>query len=158
MDGIPYTLQATSSLPLQNCPFPWGIWTLMVPSVHQVQKHKGHLGRFSHFAGLTTVTDRHRPTDIPRYSICINKPRPHLRIVLWRGLIIPMLQIYEWVWRWKNAKIGQHMVKLPLRTRVWWQTFFDSQCSIQTLIKVRQYNYVLLNSVVMFLWRHFHQL
>jgi len=31
-------------------------------------------------AGLTIVTNRHRPTKRPRYSICNNRPRPHLRI------------------------------------------------------------------------------
>ena len=35
-------------------------------------------GRFSRFAGLTTVTDRLTDTDRPRYSVCNN--RPHARI------------------------------------------------------------------------------
>jgi len=52
----------------------------MVGWAHQVQKRKRHLGRFSHFVGLTIVTDVHRQTDRSRYSICNNRPRSHLRI------------------------------------------------------------------------------
>jgi len=52
-----------NGLPLspQNCPFPWVIWS---PSntwfigAHPRPQSKRHLDRFSHFAGLTSVTDR----------------------------------------------------------------------------------------------------
>ena len=30
---------------------------------HQVQKPKGHIGRLSHFAGITIMTNVHRQTD-----------------------------------------------------------------------------------------------
>jgi len=54
----------------------------------------------------------------------------------------------------KNVKIGHHMAKLW--TTVWWQTFFDSQCSIQALVKLRQsYNYTLQNSVMNVLRRKY---
>jgi len=106
----------------------------MVPWAHQVQKPKGHVDRFSHFAGLTVMTDRHRLTDTPRYSICNNRHRGLGHIYVYGTVMRPnntsystnlleSLKIDE-----KNVKIGQHMVKLW--TRVWWQTFFGSQCSI----------------------------
>jgi len=62
----------------QNCPCEWWIWSPVsrtLPWAHPTQNPKRHLDQFSRFAVLTIVTDR--PTDRPRYSVCIN--RPHLR-------------------------------------------------------------------------------
>ena len=35
--------------PPQNCPFPWGIWTHMVPWAHPRPQPQQHLDRFSRF-------------------------------------------------------------------------------------------------------------
>jgi len=58
-----------AALPPQNCSFLWGICTpstgcgSLGPPESTVHKAKRYLDRFSCFAGLTIVTDRHRPTD-----------------------------------------------------------------------------------------------
>ena len=59
--------------PPQNCPFPWGgpkhpshTW---FPGPTRVLKW--HLNRFSHLAGLTSVTDR--PTDHATRSVTIDR-------------------------------------------------------------------------------------
>jgi len=62
--------------PPQNCHFPWGSAapsnTRFLGST-RVLKFSTHLDRFSHFAGLSTVTDRHtdRPTDHATRSVTI---------------------------------------------------------------------------------------
>jgi len=66
----------------QNCPFPWVDLDphLIDSSLGHLNPHpQQHLYLFSHFAGITIVTDRHTDglSNRPRYSICNNGP--HLR-------------------------------------------------------------------------------
>ena len=42
----PYLYNGTPLTP-QNCPFPWGMWTPMVPWAHSSPQPKRHLDRFS---------------------------------------------------------------------------------------------------------------
>jgi len=56
----------------------------MVPQAYHSQRPKRHLDRFSRFAGLTNLTNRHTHTHThthahththwPRYSVCSNRP------------------------------------------------------------------------------------
>ena len=61
------------------CFFPLGIWAPiwhMVHCAHPSQPPNSISIGSTVFARLTNVTNRHRPTDRPRYSVCSN--RPHL--------------------------------------------------------------------------------
>jgi len=61
--------------------------------MHQVQKCKGHLDRFSHFAGLTIVTDRQTQTDrqitTPSVTIGLGHIYVYSTVIRW-----PILQMY----------------------------------------------------------------
>lgn len=67
-------------LPLQNCPFRLGIWTLIYTWLLESTKFKNpkgiSIGSYT-LQGLRSrhTVYRHRPTDRPRYSIYNNRPR-----------------------------------------------------------------------------------